>query len=45
MDARTGLIVVFCLMGFTCAEPVKFIDCGKFHLTILMRRLMASRCI
>uniref|UniRef100_A0A8C9XZ79 NPC intracellular cholesterol transporter 2 n=1 Tax=Sander lucioperca TaxID=283035 RepID=A0A8C9XZ79_SANLU len=29
MDVRTGFIVLFCLMGFTCAEPVKFIDCGS----------------
>ncbi|XP_030299344.1 NPC intracellular cholesterol transporter 2 [Sparus aurata] len=29
MDVRTGFIVVFCLIGFTCATPVKFIDCGS----------------
>ncbi|XP_041809446.1 NPC intracellular cholesterol transporter 2-like [Chelmon rostratus] len=29
MDVRTGFIVLFCLMGFTCAEPVKFLDCGS----------------
>lgn len=29
MDGRTGFIVLFCLMGFTCAEQVKFIDCGS----------------
>ncbi|XP_034714975.1 NPC intracellular cholesterol transporter 2-like [Etheostoma cragini] len=29
MDVRTGFIVLFCLMGFTCAEPVKFMDCGS----------------
>ncbi|XP_008281298.1 epididymal secretory protein E1 [Stegastes partitus] len=29
MDARSGFIVVLCLMGFTCAVPVKYIDCGS----------------
>lgn len=29
MDVRAGIIVLFCLMGFTCAEPVKFLDCGS----------------
>ncbi|KAM3594388.1 uncharacterized protein V6R79_007011 [Siganus canaliculatus] len=29
MDARTGFIVLFCLMGFTCADPVKYLDCGS----------------
>lgn len=28
-----GRILLFCLIGLTCADPVKFIDCGKFHLT------------
>ncbi|KAM3870834.1 NPC intracellular cholesterol transporter 2-like [Diretmus argenteus] len=29
MDLRTALLVVFSLMAFTCAEPVKYIDCGS----------------
>uniref|UniRef100_A0AAQ6A5Q5 NPC intracellular cholesterol transporter 2 n=1 Tax=Amphiprion ocellaris TaxID=80972 RepID=A0AAQ6A5Q5_AMPOC len=29
MDSRTGLIVLLCLMGFTWAVPVKFLDCGS----------------
>ncbi|XP_070698382.1 NPC intracellular cholesterol transporter 2-like [Pempheris klunzingeri] len=29
MDVRTGFVVLLCLMGFTCAEPVKYIDCGS----------------
>ncbi|KAM7402968.1 hypothetical protein PAMA_003748 [Pampus argenteus] len=29
MDVRTGLIALFCLMGFSCADPVKYIDCGS----------------
>lgn len=29
MDVRTGFIVLFCLMGYTCADPVKFLDCGS----------------
>lgn len=37
MDVRTGLIVVFCLIGLTCANPVKFFDCGKFHWADFMR--------
>lgn len=37
MDVRTCLIVFFCLMGFTCADPVKFMDCGEFDLAVLMR--------
>ncbi|XP_047467965.1 NPC intracellular cholesterol transporter 2-like [Mugil cephalus] len=28
MDSRAGLVVLLCLIGFTCAE-VKFIDCGS----------------
>lgn len=44
MDVRTGLIVLFCLMGFTCAEPVKFIDCGKFHLNN-PGRVFPSLCV
>nr|XP_046268897.1 NPC intracellular cholesterol transporter 2-like [Scatophagus argus] len=28
MGVRT-FIVLFCLMGFTCAEMVKFLDCGS----------------
>ncbi|XP_037602716.1 NPC intracellular cholesterol transporter 2 [Sebastes umbrosus] len=29
MDVQTGFIVLVCLMGFTCGEPVKFMDCGS----------------
>uniref|UniRef100_H2VC09 NPC intracellular cholesterol transporter 2 n=3 Tax=Takifugu TaxID=31032 RepID=H2VC09_TAKRU len=29
MDVRSGLVVLLCLIGFTCAEPVKFADCGS----------------
>ncbi|XP_068563082.1 NPC intracellular cholesterol transporter 2-like [Cebidichthys violaceus] len=29
MDVPTRFWVLFCLMGLTCAEPVKFIDCGS----------------
>uniref|UniRef100_A0A1A8U5G3 NPC intracellular cholesterol transporter 2 n=1 Tax=Nothobranchius furzeri TaxID=105023 RepID=A0A1A8U5G3_NOTFU len=29
MDSRIGFIVLFCLIGLTCAEPVKFLDCGS----------------
>lgn len=29
MDGRTGFIVLLCLIGFTCADPVKYIDCGS----------------
>ncbi|XP_034530627.1 NPC intracellular cholesterol transporter 2-like [Notolabrus celidotus] len=29
MHVQTGFIVLLCLMGFTCAEPVKFKDCGS----------------
>uniref|UniRef100_UPI0037E89005 NPC intracellular cholesterol transporter 2-like n=1 Tax=Semicossyphus pulcher TaxID=241346 RepID=UPI0037E89005 len=29
MNVQTGLVVLVCLMGFTCAEPVKFKDCGS----------------
>ncbi|GAA6213646.1 epididymal secretory protein E1 [Lates japonicus] len=29
MDVRIALIVSLCLMGFTCAEPVKYKDCGS----------------
>ncbi|XP_071376966.1 NPC intracellular cholesterol transporter 2-like [Centroberyx affinis] len=29
MDLRTGFIVLCSLMAFTCAEPVKYIDCGS----------------
>lgn len=31
MDVRSGLVVLLCLIGSTCAETVKFINCGKFH--------------
>ena len=37
MDVRTGLIVSLCLMGFTCAEPVKYVDCGKFRLKLHLK--------
>jgi len=29
MDVRTGLITLLCLIGFTCADPVKYLDCGS----------------
>ncbi|KAM4724061.1 NPC intracellular cholesterol transporter 2-like isoform 1-T2 [Anableps anableps] len=29
MDVRTGVIALFCLMGLTLAQPVKYIDCGS----------------
>ncbi|CAN9502183.1 unnamed protein product [Ophioblennius macclurei] len=29
MDARSGFIVVLCLVGLTCSVPVKYIDCGS----------------
>ncbi|TNN56913.1 Epididymal secretory protein E1 [Liparis tanakae] len=29
MDVRTCVFVLFGLMGLTCAEPVKFLDCGS----------------
>ncbi|TMS21085.1 NPC intracellular cholesterol transporter 2 [Larimichthys crocea] len=29
MDVRTGFVVLFCLIGLTCADPVKFKDCGS----------------
>jgi len=29
MDFRTTCIVLFSLVVFTCADPVKFIDCGS----------------
>nr|XP_020446446.1 epididymal secretory protein E1 [Monopterus albus] len=29
MDVRTGLIVLFCLIGLNCALPVKFVDCDS----------------
>ncbi|KAM9777268.1 NPC intracellular cholesterol transporter 2-like [Neosynchiropus ocellatus] len=29
MDLRSGLLVFACLIGLTCAEPVKFADCGS----------------
>ncbi|XP_028250837.1 NPC intracellular cholesterol transporter 2-like [Parambassis ranga] len=29
MDSRPAVVVLLCLMGFTCAELVKFIDCGS----------------
>ncbi|XP_022048947.1 NPC intracellular cholesterol transporter 2 [Acanthochromis polyacanthus] len=34
MDARTGLIVLLCLMGFTWAVPVKYADCGSAAGTV-----------
>lgn len=36
MDAQTGFIVLLCLMGFTCADPVKFIDCGSSAGEVVM---------
>lgn len=29
MDARTGFIVLLCFIGFSCAETVKYVDCGS----------------
>ncbi|KAM6912451.1 NPC intracellular cholesterol transporter 2-like [Xenentodon cancila] len=29
MDGRLGLVLLFCLIGLTCAELVKFLDCGS----------------
>ncbi|XP_013868332.1 epididymal secretory protein E1 [Austrofundulus limnaeus] len=29
MDSRFGILVLFCLMGLTCADQVKFVDCGS----------------
>ncbi|XP_069391424.1 NPC intracellular cholesterol transporter 2 [Paralichthys olivaceus] len=29
MDFRAELVVVLCLMGLTCAVPVKFLNCGS----------------
>uniref|UniRef100_A0AAQ4R646 NPC intracellular cholesterol transporter 2 n=1 Tax=Gasterosteus aculeatus aculeatus TaxID=481459 RepID=A0AAQ4R646_GASAC len=29
MDVRARFFVLLCLIGLTCAEPVKFIDCGS----------------
>ncbi|XP_061824750.1 NPC intracellular cholesterol transporter 2-like [Nerophis lumbriciformis] len=29
MDLRAGSVVLLCLMGLTCADPVKYIDCGS----------------
>ncbi|XP_061898063.1 NPC intracellular cholesterol transporter 2-like [Entelurus aequoreus] len=29
MDLRAGFVVLLCLMGLTCADPVKYIDCGS----------------
>ncbi|XP_041669458.1 NPC intracellular cholesterol transporter 2-like [Cheilinus undulatus] len=34
MDVRTGLVVLLCLMGFTCADPVKFKDCGSTSASV-----------
>ncbi|XP_039992241.1 NPC intracellular cholesterol transporter 2-like [Xiphias gladius] len=36
MDVRAGFIVSLCLMGFTCAVPVKFIDCGSCSGKVVM---------
>lgn len=33
MDVRARFFVLLCLIGLTCAEPVKFIDCGKLDFT------------
>ena len=43
MDVRTGLIVSLCLMGFTCAEPVKYVDCGKFRLKLHLKLRLKFR--
>ncbi|XP_008335452.1 NPC intracellular cholesterol transporter 2 [Cynoglossus semilaevis] len=29
MEVRVGLVVLLCLIGFSCAVPVKFADCGS----------------
>uniref|UniRef100_A0A3Q4ABF5 NPC intracellular cholesterol transporter 2 n=1 Tax=Mola mola TaxID=94237 RepID=A0A3Q4ABF5_MOLML len=29
MDVRRGFIFLCCLIAFTCADPVKFLDCGS----------------
>ncbi|XP_068607925.1 NPC intracellular cholesterol transporter 2-like [Brachionichthys hirsutus] len=29
MDVRAASVVLFCLMGFTFAVPVKYLDCGS----------------
>ncbi|KAK2826120.1 hypothetical protein Q5P01_020334 [Channa striata] len=29
MDGRSVVMVLFCLIGLTCAEKVKFVDCGS----------------
>ncbi|XP_053191377.1 NPC intracellular cholesterol transporter 2-like [Scomber japonicus] len=36
MDVRIGLIALFCLMGFTCADPVKYVDCGSISGKVAM---------
>ncbi|CAG5866370.1 unnamed protein product [Menidia menidia] len=36
MDGRAGFVVLLCLMGFTCANPVKFIDCGSSSGKVVM---------
>ncbi|KAM4542693.1 NPC intracellular cholesterol transporter 2-like [Odontesthes bonariensis] len=36
MDGRFGLIVLLCLMGLTCANPVKFVDCGSTSGKVVM---------
>ncbi|XP_074548244.1 NPC intracellular cholesterol transporter 2-like [Halichoeres trimaculatus] len=36
MGLQTGVIVVLCLMGFTCADPVKFKDCGSESAKVVM---------
>ncbi|XP_017267149.1 NPC intracellular cholesterol transporter 2 [Kryptolebias marmoratus] len=35
MDSRLGVVVLLCLMGLSCADPVKFIDCGSVSAKVL----------
>jgi len=36
MDLRTGVVVLLCLIGLSCAEPVKFKDCGSDAGTVTL---------
>ncbi|CAJ1073613.1 NPC intracellular cholesterol transporter 2-like [Xyrichtys novacula] len=36
MNVQTGFIVLLCLMGFTCADLVKFKDCGSESAKVAM---------
>ncbi|XP_072221226.1 NPC intracellular cholesterol transporter 2-like [Leuresthes tenuis] len=36
MDGRVGLVVLLSLMGLTCANPVKFVDCGSISGKVSM---------